>query len=58
MAKFAIGDTVSKGKNIGRVVAVFTTIDGELRYAVEDDGALQFILETELTPYHPHHRAA
>jgi hypothetical protein len=37
---------------------VFTTSDGELRYAVEDDGALQFILETELAPYNPRHRAA
>jgi hypothetical protein len=25
---------------------------------VEDDGALQFILETDLAPYHPQHRAA
>jgi hypothetical protein len=58
MAKFAIGDSVSKGKTTGKVVAIFTTADGELRYAVEDDGALEFILETELTPYHPQHRAA
>jgi hypothetical protein len=58
MAKFAIGDSVSKGQNTGKVVAVFTTTDGELRYAVEDDGALQFILETELVPHQPQHRAA
>jgi hypothetical protein len=58
MAKFSIGDSVSKGKNTGKVVAVFTTTDGELRYAVEDDGALQFILEADLAPYHPKHRAA
>ena len=58
MAKFAIGDSVSKGKDTGKIVAVFTTADGELRYAVEDDGALQFILETELAPHHPQHRAA
>jgi hypothetical protein len=25
---------------------------------VEDDGALQFILETDLAPYQPQHRAA
>jgi hypothetical protein len=25
---------------------------------VEDDGSLQFILETDLAPYHPQHRAA
>jgi len=51
MAKFAIGDTVTKDKkNTGKVVAVFTTDDGDLRYAVEHEGALQFILETELLP--------
>ena len=59
MAKFAIGDTVAKGKsNSGKVVAVFTTVDGELRYAVEQDGALQFVLEAELVPYQPQPRAA
>ena len=59
MAKFAIGDTVAKGKsNTGKVVAVFTTIDGELRYAVEQDGALQFVLEAELVPSQPQPRAA
>jgi hypothetical protein len=59
MAKFAIGDTVAKGKsNTGKVVAVFTTVDGELRYAVEQDGALQFVLEAELVPYQPQPRAA
>ena len=51
MAKFAIGDTVAKAKkSVGKVVAIFTTADGELRYAVEHEGALQFILETELNP--------
>ena len=51
MAKFVIGDTVTKAKkSIGKVVAIFTTVDGELRYAVEHEGTLQFILETELTP--------
>lgn len=59
MAKFAIGDLVTKGKtNTGKVVAVFTTVDDELRYAVEQDGALQFVLETELVPYQPQPRAA
>jgi hypothetical protein len=59
MAKFAIGDIVAKGKNnTGKVVAVFTTVDGELRYAVENDGALQFVLEAELVPYQPQPRAA
>ena len=59
MAKFAIGDTVAKGKsNSGKVVAVFTTVDGELRYAVENEGALQFVLEAELVPYQPQPQAA
>jgi hypothetical protein len=59
MAKFAIGDIVAKGKNnTGTVVAVFTTVDGELRYAVENDGALQFVLEDDLVPYQPQPRAA
>jgi hypothetical protein len=59
MAKFAIGDHVAKGKSsTGKVVAIFTTSEGELRYAVENDGALQFILENELAPYQPQTRAA
>ena len=59
MAKFAIGDYVAKGKSsTGKVVAIFTTADGELRYAIENEGALQFILENELTPYQPQTRAA
>jgi hypothetical protein len=58
MAKFAIGDDVAKGKSTGKVVAIFTTVDGELRYAVENDGALQFVLENELIPHQPQHRAA
>jgi hypothetical protein len=59
MAKFAIGDYVAKGKSsTGKVVAIFTTTEGNLRYAVENDGALQFILENELAPYQPQIRAA
>ena len=59
MAKFAIGDIVAKGKNdTGKVVAIFTTVDGELRYAVEDEGALQFVLEDQLVPYQPQPQAA
>jgi len=51
MAKFTVGDTVTKAKeSIGKVVAIFTTTDGELRYAVEHEGTLQFILEAELIP--------
>lgn len=58
MAKFAIGDSVARGKNTGKVVAIFTTIDGELRYAVENEGALQFVMENELSAYGPQERAA
>ena len=59
MPKFSIGDLVTRGKNnTGAVVAIFTTTDGEPRYAVENEGALQFVLEAELAPYRPHPRAA
>ena len=49
MSKFAVGDAVKKaaGEN-GVVIAIFTTDKGEPRYAVESEGALQFILETKL----------
>ena len=56
MAKFAIGDFVDKDEsNTGVIVAVFTTASGELRYAVERDGALEFVLETELVPHATRH---
>ena len=52
MAKFAIGDVVDQTKGrAGVIVAVFTTNDGELRYAVDNEGALQFPLETSLVPH-------
>ena len=39
MPKFAIGDIVDNDKsNTGVIVAVFTTTNGELRYAVEHEG--------------------
>jgi hypothetical protein len=42
MAKFAIG-AVAQGKtSTGKIVAIFATVDGVLRYAVEHEGALQF----------------
>lgn len=57
MAKFAVGDTITSAKkSVGKVVAIFTTVDGELRYAVEHEGTLHFILEKELVP--PRHEAA
>jgi hypothetical protein len=54
MPKFAIGDSVDKDKtHSGTVVAVFTTIEGEQRYAVDMEGygALQFIMECNLVPH-------
>ena len=54
MAKFAIGDTVAKDKDhSGKVAAIFTTVDGEPKYAVENEGALEFLLEAELAPCKP-----
>jgi hypothetical protein len=54
MPKFAIGDVVDKDKTqSGTVIAVFTTIEGEQRYAVDMDGygALQFVMECNLVPH-------
>jgi hypothetical protein len=52
--KFAIGDVVDKDKtHSGTVIAIFTTIEGEQRYAVDMEGygALQFIMECTLVPH-------
>jgi hypothetical protein len=50
MAKFRIGDVVSTDAGqTGIVRAIFATIDGEPRYAIENDGALDFICETRLS---------
>jgi hypothetical protein len=56
MPKFAIGDAVEKpaGED-GTVVAIFTTTEGEPRYGVESEGALQFVLETKLVPHQTGH---
>jgi len=52
MAKFAIGDRVAKDKDhFGKVAAIFTTVEGEPKYAVENEGTLEFLLETELASY-------
>jgi hypothetical protein len=54
MPKFAIGDVVDKDKtHSGTVIAIFTTIEGEQRYAVDMEGygALQFIMECNLVPH-------
>jgi hypothetical protein len=51
MAKYAIGDVVKKinGRS-GVVRAIFKTLNGELRYAVEHEGALDFVEEAKLSP--------
>jgi hypothetical protein len=53
MSKFAIGDQVDKAvgdHEAGTVIAVFSTIDGNFRYAVDMEGygALQFFTEEKL----------
>ena len=53
MSKFAIGEQVENVANdheSGMVVAVFPTVDGSFRYAVDADGysALQFFAEEKL----------
>jgi hypothetical protein len=57
MPKFAIGDRVDKAtgdQEGGVVVAVFSTDDGNFRYAVDMEGygALQFLTEEKLV-VHP-----
>jgi hypothetical protein len=59
MAKFALGDVVKKTKGGDGVVrAIFTTRDGELTYAVEKEGALDFVDETKLSHQREAERAA
>jgi hypothetical protein len=53
MSKFAIGEqveNVANGRELGTVVAVFPTVDGSFRYAVDTEGygALQFFAEERL----------
>jgi hypothetical protein len=53
MSKFAIGEqveNVTNGRESGMVVAVFPTVDGSFRYAVDTEGygALQFFAEEKL----------
>jgi hypothetical protein len=51
MAKYAIGDVVTKDNKSSVVVrAIFTTMEGLLRYAVDNDGALDFVEEARLSP--------
>ena len=53
MSKFAIGEKVDKAADdhdAGTVVAVFPTVEGNFRYAVDIEGygALQFFAEEKL----------
>ena len=51
MAAYRIGETVKKAKGgTGVIRAVFTTFEGEQRYAVENEGALDFVDEASLSP--------
>ncbi len=57
MAKFAIGEKVDNAADeheVGTVIAVFPTIDGSFRYAVDTEGygALQFFDEERLVVHH------
>src|ERR1700716_3338772 len=53
MSKFAIGEKVDNAADdheVGTVIAVFLTVDGSFRYAVDTEGygALQFFAEEKL----------
>jgi hypothetical protein len=50
VAKYAIGDVVTKDKSSVVVRAIFTTSEGHLRYAVENEGTLDFVEEARLSP--------
>jgi hypothetical protein len=50
ITKFRVGDVVSTVAGQGGIVrAIFATFEGEPRYAVENDGALDFICENRLS---------
>ena len=57
MSKFAVGEMVDNAADLdegGTVMAVFPTVDGSFRYAVDMEGygALQFFAEEKLV-IHP-----
>jgi hypothetical protein len=57
MAKFAIGEQVDNAVDdheVGTVIGVFPTVDGNFRYAVDMEGygALQFFTEAKLVVHH------
>jgi hypothetical protein len=50
MGKYEIGDAVLKDERTTVVIrAIFTTVDGKLRYAVENDDAVDFVEEGRLS---------
>jgi hypothetical protein len=56
MSKFAIGekvDSTAGDREVGTVIAVFPTVDGSFRYAVDTEGygAFQFFAEEKLTAH-------
>jgi hypothetical protein len=58
MSKFAIGEKVDNAADhleVGTVIAVFPTIDGSFRYAIDTEGygALQFFTEAKLVLHSP-----
>jgi hypothetical protein len=51
MTKYVIGDIVTKSNGRSGVVrAIFKTMAGELCYAVEHEGAVDFVEEAKLSP--------
>jgi hypothetical protein len=57
MSKFAIGEKVDNAADdheLGTVIAVFPTVEGSFRYAVDTEGygALQFFTEEKLAAHH------
>jgi hypothetical protein len=50
MTGYKIGDSVKKPKGgTGVVRAIFTTMEGGQRYAIEDEGVLDFVDEGSLS---------
>ncbi len=53
MTTYKIGETVKTTKNRSGVIrAIFTTIEGKRCYAIENDGAIDFIDEEKLSVAH------
>jgi hypothetical protein len=59
MTDYRIGQAVKRAKGgTGVIRAVFMTMEGERRYAVENEGALDFVDEASLLPVSPTDMAA